>query len=98
MTSHTLTLGLRRPTAALAAAAVCALVPAAAHASTVSVSGVTATYNAAAGEDNSLEIAKSAGKVRFTDSGAPVTPGAGCVAQNANAALCDIPVGGSVTV
>src|SRR3954469_13998263 len=64
----------------LAAGALAVAVPAVAGAATVSVSGNLVTYQAAPGETNNVQVSvPAAGKLRFVDATAPVTPGAGCV-------------------
>jgi Ca2+-binding RTX toxin-like protein len=76
------------PRVPLLAAAVCALalLPAAASAGTVTKSGDTITYQAAAGEDNSLQVTQAGGTITFNENGTvPVVDGGGCplVAGNA---------------
>lgn len=72
----------------LAVLALCALLPAAAGASSVSKSGATLTYNAAAGETNNLVVSLSGGVYTFDDTGATETAGAGCTLVNAHRATC----------
>lgn len=64
------------------------LLPAAASASSVSKSGTTLTYNAAAGETNNLVASLSGGVYTFDESGATETVGAGCTLVNAHRATC----------
>lgn len=45
--------------------------------SSISVGGSQVVFNAQAGETNNLTISESGGILTFTDSGAPITPGAG---------------------
>ena len=65
-----------------------ALIPALASASSVSKSGATLTYNAAAGETNNLVITLSGGTYTFDDSGATETAGAGCTLVNSHRVTC----------
>jgi Ca2+-binding RTX toxin-like protein len=58
----------------------------AAQAGTVTASGSTVTYRAAAGEANRIAVTGSSGSVTVRDAGAPVT---GCTAVTANEARCD---------
>src|SRR4051812_37115098 len=60
----------------------------AAHAGTAS--GRPAQFTAAAGERNDLTVeAGSGGEVQFSDAGARVSPGLGCVPFPVGQALCD---------
>jgi Ca2+-binding RTX toxin-like protein len=60
----------------------------AALASSVSKSGATLTYSAAAGESNNLIVSLSSGTYAFDDSGATVAPGTGCTTVNSHRATC----------
>jgi Ca2+-binding RTX toxin-like protein len=68
--------------------ALLALWPAVASASTVSKSGSTLTYNAAAGETNSVVVSLANGVYTVDDSGATIGVGAGCTTVNAHRATC----------
>ena len=64
--------------AALALTALAALAPASASASTAVIGNGTLSYFAANGEANVLTVALSGGDYILSDSGASITPGAGC--------------------
>jgi hypothetical protein len=69
-----------RLAAALLGSLLLALAAPAAHAATVSVDGAVLHVVAAPGEYNDLTVADTAGGLAVSDSGAPLTDGAGCVA------------------
>jgi Ca2+-binding RTX toxin-like protein len=73
--------------ALLAGALAAAVLPAAADASTVRVSGGQLQYTAAAGEANDLRVAFTGTHIHLRDS-VPITPGDGCVVDDTGAALC----------
>jgi Ca2+-binding RTX toxin-like protein len=56
--------------------------------STASVSAGELTYSAAPGESNNVGVSLNTPNYRLTDSGAPVTPGAGCTAVDPNTVDC----------
>ena len=85
-----LTAGLSRTFAGALVLACLAVLPAAASAATVSVSGTTLTYTAFGGEPNTARITKSGGTFKVSDSGATVTPGAGCAAVTTHEATCAV--------
>jgi Ca2+-binding RTX toxin-like protein len=63
--------------------------PAVATASTAQVNfNGTLFFFAAAGETNDVTVAKSGANFVITDPGAPITPGTGCAAVNANQVSC----------
>jgi Ca2+-binding RTX toxin-like protein len=76
---------MKAPLTFLSLALLLLAVPAA-HAGTVTASGSTVTYRAAAGEANRVTVTGSSGSVTVRDAGAPVT---GCTALTANEARCD---------
>ncbi len=59
-----------------------------ASASTASVSGTQLYYTAAAAETNNFTVDYTGAAYVMTDTGAPITPGAGCVAITANSVSC----------
>ena len=65
-----------------------AVIPSVASASSVSRSGATLTYNAAAGETNNLVVSLASGTYTFDDSGAIETAGAGCTLVNSHRVTC----------
>ncbi len=69
-------------------AALLALGPAGAAASTVSKSGTTLTYTAANNETNQTIVLLSGANYAFSDSGATVAVGAGCTSTGAHSANC----------
>src|SRR4051812_18464843 len=84
----------------IALAAVALLAPAAAHASTVDLAAKSgdpgyfiARYQAGAGESNRLHVTfesfSNNARVTFTDPGAQVHAGDGCVQLDAHSARCD---------
>ncbi|CAA9404597.1 MAG: Alkaline phosphatase, partial [uncultured Phycisphaerae bacterium] len=56
--------------------------------STVSVSGARASLVSSAGVTSVISVSRSGSTHRFSDSGAPLTPGAGCVAVTASEVTC----------
>jgi Ca2+-binding RTX toxin-like protein len=75
-----------KPLLALLSLALLFLAAPAAHAGTITASGSTVTYRAAAGEANRITVTGSTGSVTVRDAGASVT---GCTAVTANEARCD---------
>lgn len=57
---------------------------------TVTKSGAEIFFSAVAAETNNLTISQIGTNYVFADTGAPVTPGAGCAAVNANTASCPV--------
>jgi Ca2+-binding RTX toxin-like protein len=83
--------GLRRrwAIAAVTGGAMAALaLPATASAGTVSITGSTLTYSAAAGEPNEITIEKDASVFRVTDAGATATAGTGCNQRSLHRVNC----------
>jgi Ca2+-binding RTX toxin-like protein len=83
---------LRLATVAAGACALVAAIPAA-YAGTVGVSLTSSddvTFVAQSGERNALEVVYPSQTLIFTDSGAPLTAGAGCVSLGPNSAQCEI--------
>jgi RTX calcium-binding nonapeptide repeat (4 copies) len=73
--------------ALLAGALAAAVLPAAADASSVRVSGGQLQYTAAAGESNDLRVSFTGAHILLRDS-KPITPGDGCVPDGTGAILC----------
>ena len=71
---------MRSLLSALIALLILAFAPAAAQAGTVAVSGATLSFTAGDAETNNVNVSLSAGTYTVADSGAAVTPGAGCSA------------------
>ena len=71
---------MRSLLSALIALLILAFAPAAAQAGTVAVSGATLSFTAGDAEANNVNVSLSAGTYTVADSGAAVTPGAGCSA------------------
>jgi Ca2+-binding RTX toxin-like protein len=65
--------------------------PGGASASNVVADTDFAQFNAAAGETNNVTVSRVPGAISFSDPGAPVTPGLGCAAVNANQVTCTVP-------
>jgi hypothetical protein len=67
-----------------------ALGASAAAAGTVGMNGTTLEFVAAPGEENGLEVSRSAGgtATEFRDNATPLTAGAGCIQVDANSANC----------
>jgi RTX calcium-binding nonapeptide repeat (4 copies) len=86
-----------KATAILCAAVIAGAAGPAAHAGTLSASGVTATYKGSTGEANSVSFSVQAffdpsfARVSVTDEGAPVAAGPGCEPIDAHTARCDLP-------
>jgi Putative metal-binding motif/RTX calcium-binding nonapeptide repeat (4 copies) len=76
----------RRLVLALALALIAA--PGAAHAGTVTSDGVTATYVAAAGQDDVIRVTAGPTITALPEGTATVTPGTGCAPAGANAVSC----------
>src|SRR4051794_21260282 len=62
--------------------------PATAQAADVSLSGATLAFTAGDNEPNNVTVSLAGGTYTVADSGATVTPGAGCSAAGANAVTC----------
>src|SRR5262245_28073147 len=67
-----------RVVAVIAALALSILLPAAAHAGVVSITGPDLTFTAAPGEVNDVRAEPQPNGVLFTDASAPLTAGSGC--------------------
>ena len=59
-----------------------------AAASTVTRVEAQITFTAASGDENDVSMTLAAGMYTITDAGAPITPGAGCSALDANTVTC----------
>jgi Ca2+-binding RTX toxin-like protein len=78
----------RQCAVAIAAVAVTGAWTGSAHAATVAVDGDVIAYQAASGEANALTVRDDGVAVSFSDAGAGIQPGAGCVALPTGDAAC----------